>query len=344
MILLFLQELYKENLQNEIFSLKSRHGLNKNMARIKKYAKIHGWLLLDKPVGISSTQALNAVQHIFGVQKIGHGGTLDPFASGLLPIAMGEATKCVDYSLQGDKTYEFTLKFGASTDSMDSTGDIIAQNNFIPTQAEILAILPQFIGEISQIPPNFSAIHVAGKRAYDLARQGVDFKLEARKVKIYDCQLLHYNDDSAILRAKVSKGTYIRVLAQDIATRLGALGHCSELRRIRVANFILKNAFSLDYLKNLSIENKLDETLLGLGAGLDGISALALSQLEASLLRMGKVLNLIRKTDFERLKNLDDNKIMLAYIAPHKLHNQPEFVGFVKKNHTQIIADRLFVY
>ena len=222
---------------------------------------MHGWIILDKPLGLGSTQGVSAVKRAlreggYGKYKVGHGGTLDPLATGVLPIAVGEATKLAGRMLDSDKIYDFTVRFGTQTDTLDLEGQVVAESEVRPTWAQIEAVLPRFTGPIEQVPPVYSAIKVDGERAYDLARAGADVELKSRSVTVFRLHPHHWdmpNDpaqpfDSATLTAHVSKGTYIRSLARDLAHALGTVGHVTMLRRVKAGPFTLDSAISLDKL------------------------------------------------------------------------------------------------
>ena len=297
-------------------------------------AALHGWLILDKPVGLGSTQAVSAVKRAlrvggYGKVKVGHGGTLDPLASGVLPVALGEATKLTGRMLDADKGYDFTIAFGAETDTLDAEGQIVAQSAARPTGAEVEAVLPRFTGPIRQTPPAFSALKVAGRRAYDLARAGEAVALAEREVVVH---ALHSSPaggggpsegwwrglsadepselappppsagadgppprageglEAITLSARVSKGTYIRSLARDIARALGTVGHVAMLRRTHAGAFALESAISLDILEQAAKAHALQELLLPLTAGLDDIPVLGLTPDQAVALRQGRAL------------------------------------------------------
>jgi tRNA pseudouridine55 synthase len=219
------------------------------MTRRKKGNPVHGWLVLDKPVGMTSTQAVGAVRHIFRAQKAGHAGTLDPLATGILPIALGEATKTVPHAVDGQKEYRFTVRWGIETDTDDAEGRTAATSDARPERAAIEALLPRFTGEILQTPPAFSAVKVAGERAYDLARAGEAVELEARPVQIDSLTLVDCSDaDTAVFAAECGKGTYVRALARDMGRALGCYGHVSALRRTRVAAFTEADAVTMEEL------------------------------------------------------------------------------------------------
>ncbi|MBO0765890.1 MAG: tRNA pseudouridine(55) synthase TruB [Hyphomicrobiaceae bacterium] len=216
----------------------------------KKGNPVHGWLVLDKPAGTTSTQAVGAVRHIFQAQKAGHAGTLDPLATGILPIALGEATKTVPYAVDGQKEYRFTVRWGVETDTDDAEGRTVVTTDVRPTRATIEALLPRFTGAILQTPPAFSAVKVAGERAYDLARAGEAVELEARPVEIDALALVECpHADTAVFAAKCGKGTYVRALARDIGRALGCRGHVAALRRTRVGAFAEADAITMDDLR-----------------------------------------------------------------------------------------------
>jgi tRNA pseudouridine55 synthase len=257
-----------------------------------------GWIVLDKPLGLGSTQAVSAVKRALREAgepktKVGHGGTLDPLASGVLPIALGEATKLAGRMLDATKGYDFTIAFGTQTDTLDLEGEVIADSAHRPTLADIEAVLPQFTGPIEQVPPAYSALKVDGKRAYDLARAGEEVDLKSRSVTIHELSLqLGAAAEGALgqitLSATVSKGTYIRSLARDIAVALGTVAHVTMLRRTRAGPFGLKQAISLDFLSDCAKGRNLDGAVLPLGSGLDDIPAFPVTPEEARLLRHGQ--------------------------------------------------------
>ncbi|WP_407049037.1 tRNA pseudouridine(55) synthase TruB [Methyloraptor flagellatus] len=208
------------------------------MARKKRFDDINGWLVLDKPVGVTSTQAVGRLKRLFHANKCGHAGTLDPLASGLLPIAFGEATKTVPFVMDGRKIYRFNVRWGVETDTDDAEGRILAEAPGRPTEADVLAILPEFMGEIMQVPPKYSAIKIDGERAYDLARDGEEVVLEARPIAVHRLDLVGMPDaDTAVFDCECGKGTYVRALARDIGRRLGTRGHVVALRRVLVGPF-----------------------------------------------------------------------------------------------------------
>lgn len=262
----------------------------------------HGWIILDKPLGLGSTQAVGAVKRVcreagLGKVKVGHGGTLDPLATGVLPIALGEATKLCGRMLDATKTYAFTVQFGTETDTLDLEGKVIAESPVRPTLADVEAVLPRFTGAIEQVPPTYSALKVDGMRAYDLARKGEAVELKSRSVTIHDLTIGAADTDSVTLVASVSKGTYIRSLARDIALALGTVGHVTMLRRLKAGTFGIDQAISLDKLNEVGKGAPLENVLLPLEAGLVDIPALNLSPEQASMVRQGRVLTGLPHTD-----------------------------------------------
>lgn len=220
--------------------------------RKRKGDPVNGWLCLDKPLEMTSTQAVGALKRLFNAAKVGHGGTLDPLATGILPIAFGRATKTVAWAMDADKDYEFTIQWGVSTASYDAEGVEIARSDVRPTREAILAALPAFIGEIEQVPPKFSAIKVDGKRAYDLAREGEEFELEGRPVTVHEAELVDIvSADAATFRVRSGKGFYVRAMARDLAQALGTEGYITVLRRARVGVFDEGNAVTLAELEAL---------------------------------------------------------------------------------------------
>jgi tRNA pseudouridine55 synthase len=290
---------------------------------------VHGWLVIDKPVGPGSTDIVSKVKRAlrdggYPKVKVGHGGTLDPLASGVLPVALGEATKLAGRMLDADKVYDFTVRFGEETDTLDAEGVVVATSDVRPTLAQVEAVLGRFTGEIDQVPPIYSALKVGGKRAYDLARAGAEVEMKERAVTVYSLQILpgmgrgtmrsmvegglrlapsplHHSPsasgppplpgedlESISLRARVSKGTYIRSLARDIAFALETIGHVVMLRRLKAGPFTLNGAISLDNLAEYANARTLEQALLPLTAGLDDIPALSVTPDQARALRQGR--------------------------------------------------------
>lgn len=320
---------------------------------------LHGWLILDKPVGLGSTQAVSAAKRWLRTAghpkaRVGHGGTLDPLASGVLPIAIGEATKLSGRMLDADKAYDFTLTFGEETATLDAEGEVIARSDVRPTLAEIEAILPRFTGPIAQTPPAYSALKVDGKRAYDLARAGEEVVLASRDVVIHSLKHLPGTGRGTVaegdgggvadavgelrspplhrpaagppprsgevlseitLSASVSKGTYIRSLARDIAYALGTVGHVTMLRRTKAGPFTLEHAYPLDILEEAAKGARLQELLLPLSDGLVDIPVLSLTPDQALALRQGKKLFGIAAPLGLRFATLGDTPIALVEVG-----------------------------
>jgi tRNA pseudouridine55 synthase len=261
------------------------------MARRRKGLPVNGWLIFDKPQGMTSTQAVSRVKRLYEAAKAGHAGTLDPLATGVLPIALGEATKTVPFVVEGSKQYRFTVRFGAETDTDDSDGRIVAASDKRPSSAEIEAGLADFTGEIEQVPPRYSALKVDGARAYDLARDEEDFELKARRVSVESLTLVDHPDpDHCVLEAHCGKGTYVRALARDLGRALGALGHVAALRRTRVGPFGEDQAVTLAALDALAESGReaLLNALTPVETALCDIPALAVSGPDADRLRRGQ--------------------------------------------------------
>jgi len=264
------------------------------MGRRKKGEIVNGWVCLDKPFGMGSTEAVSKIRRLFDAQKAGHAGTLDPLASGILPIALGEATKTVPFMMEAQKVYRFTINWGISTDSLDREGEITGRSDVRPDVEAVRAALPSFTGEIDQVPPQFSAIKVDGQRAYDLAREGTDFELASRRVMIHEATVSDAPDaDHVELTIRTGKGVYVRSLARDLAAVLGAEGHVSALRRERVGPFSTENAVSLDFLTDLVHRDAASEGLLPVATALDDIPELAVTDQDAFSLRQGRPIVLL---------------------------------------------------
>jgi len=284
---------------------------------------MHGWIILDKPLGLGSTQGVSAVKRAlrqggYGKWKVGHGGTLDPLATGVLPIAVGEATKLAGRMLDSDKVYDFTIRFGEQTDTLDAEGKVIATSDMRPTRVALEAVLPRFTGPIEQVPPAYSALKVDGERAYDLARAGAEVVLATRAVTIHALTVAAVADaatlDDVTLSAHVSKGTYIRSLARDIALALGTVGYVTMLRRTKAGPFDLVQAISLDNLDQHAMARTLEQILLPLRAGLDDIPALSLTPDQAGALRQGRVLAGIAAEDGLHFALLGDSPVALVEV------------------------------
>jgi tRNA pseudouridine55 synthase len=260
------------------------------MARRRKGSPVHGWLILDKPQGLNSTRAVGLVKRLYDAEKAGHAGTLDPLATGVLPIALGEATKAVPFVVEGTKVYRFTVRFGIETDTDDAEGKVTASSDRRPSSPEIEATLPRFTGEIIQVPPRFSALKVEGARAYELARDEEKFELEPRPVSIARLILVAQPDkDHCVLEAECGKGTYVRALARDLGRALGSHGHIAALRRTRVGPFGEDRAVSVERLEALASDrDALVAALEPVEIALRDIPALGVSTADAARLRRGQ--------------------------------------------------------
>lgn len=298
--------------------------------------KIDGWLNLNKPCGIGSTPALAKVKRAWHPEKAGHGGTLDPLAQGVLPIALGEATKTVAYAMDADKEYDFTITWGQSRDTQDAEGAVIATSDARPDAAAIQAALPQFIGHISQIPPQYSAIKIDGQRAYDLARAGESVEIAPRIVDIFDLKLLEVTADTARLHMVCGKGTYVRAIARDLATRLGVCGYISRLIRTRVGPFKLEDAISLDLFHDDAVKPTPNAVLLPVQSVLDDILALVIDDAEAARLRCGLGVSFLSRSNADRLPDG-------ANLAPFLAVNQNGMaVAMVRLEGGEVKPERVF--
>jgi tRNA pseudouridine55 synthase len=283
------------------------------MARKPKGHRIDGWLALDKPKGLTSADAMNRVKRALHPQKIGHGGTLDPLASGLLPIAFGEATKTVAYVMEGVKTYRFTVRWGQGTATCDAEGEVVEHGAERPSQADIEAVLPAFEGESEQVPPAYSAIKVNGQRAYDIARAGGDPQLEPRVVYLEQLELVSVDDaDHATFACTCGKGYYVRALARDLGRSLGVPAHLSALRRTQVGALDEDDMISLDELESLGHSAAALERLHPVETALDDIPALALTDAEANRLRSGQSVSLLRRAHIDLLRDLENGDVVCA--------------------------------
>lgn len=272
--------------------------------RKKKGDPVSGWVNLDKPYGMTSTQAVGKIRRIMNAQKVGHAGTLDPLATGVLPIALGEATKTIPFAQDDIKTYSFTAVWGEQRNTDDAEGDIVAKSDHRPNKADIETVLSQFIGEIEQTPPKFSAIKINGERAYDLAREGVEPEMKSRTVYIESLILKEARDNEADLEMTCGKGTYVRALTRDLGEVLGTKAYVGALRREKVGAFTSDNAISLDNLEEIDYVAARDEALLPLQTVLDDIPALDLTEDETRKLRNGQALGFVSRPDFERLQKV----------------------------------------
>jgi tRNA pseudouridine55 synthase len=264
-------------------------------ARVKRHKRdVHGWLVLDKPVGMTSTHAVSVIKHLFAARRAGHAGTLDPLASGCLPIAVGEATKTVPFVFDGRKTYRFTIRWGEERDTDDAEGRVVATSDKRPDRDAIERLLPRFTGTIEQVPPRFSAVKLDGERAYDLAREGEVVELAARTITIHRLVLTEIVDpETAVLTAECGKGTYIRSLARDLGRALGVFGHVASLRRSRVGPFGEADMIPLEQAQSLchraaAGEGHLADALLPVETALDDIPALAVTPADAARLQRGQ--------------------------------------------------------
>ena len=295
------------------------------MGRHKKGEEINGWLVIDKPRDMGSTDVVNFTRRFFNAKKNGHCGTLDPFATGVLPIAFGEATKLIPYVTEARKEYEFVVKWGEATSTSDTEGEVISVSGKVPTKEEILGVLPEFLGEIEQVPPVYSAIKINGKRAYDLARKGEDVVMPSRKIKIYNLALLEeLPENQARFRVECSKGTYIRTLGQDIALKLGTVGHLKELRRTKCGNFGLDDAITLEKLKNMVHSSTPNEVLLPIETYLRDIAVIAVSEADAAKLKLGqglspKAYGLDGSVEYEAVATHDGKMVAVVRIDNRKI-------------------------
>jgi len=271
------------------------------MARRKKGNAVHGWVVVDKPQGVTSTQVVGIVRRVFEAQKAGHAGTLDPMATGVLAIALGEATKTVPYAMDAQKTYRFTACWGEARDSDDAEGAVTGTSPVRPTREQIETAIPAFVGEIVQVPPIYSAIKVQGERAYDLAREGETVTLEPRLVQIHQARLVGMpNADHAEFEMLCGKGAYVRAWVRDLARALGTLGYVSALRRLSIGGFSADDAISLDKLQGFMHSPAAFEHLRPISTALDGIPALAVTGPDAVRLRSGNSV-LVRANLFARI-------------------------------------------
>lgn len=274
---------------------------------------VNGWLVIDKPLGMTSTQVVGRVRRVLHPRKVGHGGTLDPLATGLLPIAMGEATKTVSYVMDGRKSYRFTLRWGQATETDDSEGAVIGEAEGRPDEAAIQAVLPGFTGEIEQIPPLYSAIKVGGKRAYDLARAQADFELKPRRVMVHEIALKAMPDrDHAVFDVHCGKGTYMRSLARDLGRACGTLAYITDLRRLTVGPFTETDAISLESLESMGHSPAALEQVLPVETALDDIPALELSETEANRLRCGQAVSMVARANRDRISDLSNGSIVFT--------------------------------
>jgi tRNA pseudouridine55 synthase len=276
--------------EDRLAGAKACEGRRLGQLRQKRSSRIeiNGWINLDKPTGVSSTQAVGRLKFLFNAKKAGHAGTLDPLASGVLPVAFGEATKTVPVVQDGAKSYRFRVRWGEESATDDAEGEIVARSDRRPAAAEIENLLPCFVGAILQTPPTFSAIRIAGSRAYDLAREGEAFEIEPRPIHVYRLELIAAESTDAVLEAECGKGAYVRAIARDLGRALGCYGHVIELRRTRVGPFSVDSAVALDRLPDDA--DLMASALLPLQAGLAEIPILPIDRSGAAILRRGQKL------------------------------------------------------
>lgn len=283
------------------------------MGRRRRGVPVHGWLVIDKPAGVTSAAVVAAVRRVTQAAKVGHGGTLDPLATGVLPIALGEATKTVSYVMDGSKIYRFTIRWGEQRNTDDAEGDVVKVSDLRPTEDAIRAVLPRFVGEIDQVPPIFSAVKVAGQRAYALARAEMPVELEPRTVHVEGIELIDMPDaDHAVFEVTAGKGTYMRALARDLAVALGTVGHVAALRRNSVGSFTESAAIPLDKIDSLGHSDGLKEHLLPVGAALDGIPALNLTEAEGRRLQRGQPVAVLPVASRSSIKHLSRDAVFCA--------------------------------
>jgi tRNA pseudouridine55 synthase len=296
---------------------------------------VHGWLVLDKPVGMTSTHAVSVVKRLFSAKRVGHAGTLDPLASGALPIALGEATKTVPFVMDGRKIYQFTVRWGEERDTDDAEGRVAETSEQRPTPDAIRALLPSYTGTIQQVPPRYSAIKIEGERAYDLARDGETVELEARPVEISRLELIATPDpDHAVLHAECGKGTYVRSLARDMGRALGCFGHVSALRRVAVGPFGPETMILLEQLEALchraaAGEASLAGALMPVETALDDIPALAVSRADAARLSRGQAV-LLRGRDAPNFR------------GPVYVTVSGQLLALAELDHGEIVPKRVF--
>jgi len=279
----------------------------------------HGWLILDKSVGMTSTQAGGAIKRIFKQKKIGHAGTLDPFACGVLPLALGEATKTMPFLMSNSKTYKFTLVFGSQTSTGDTEGEVAATSSHRPNLLQLQQALPIFTGLIQQTPPAYSAIKINGKPAYARARAGEDVIMPSRQVEIHKLTLDSFDGEIATLTVDCGTGTYVRSLGQDIATYLGTVGHLTTLQRTRVGQFTIEHAISLENIRKIG-DTLAQGFLLPIGAVLDDIPAVSVSLQEAVKVRQGQVIAIIKEDSLKVSAWCDSQLIAIGHLSENLFH------------------------
>ena len=281
--------------------------------RHKRGESLNGWLIIDKPSGITSTQVVGYVRRVLNAQKVGHAGTLDPLATGVLPLAFGEATKTIPYVMEGTKIYQFTLRFGESRDSDDADGNITGYSDVRPTNAQIQAALPRLTGDILQRPPIFSALKIGGKRAYHMARQGQVIELSPRLARVKRFELTQrLNADTALFEVESGKGVYMRALARDLALACGTVGHIVALRRLQVGPFTEERALMLDKLVSMDDTSFVPSDLLcSVEAALVDIPALSLTREEAFSVRQGRSVSCVQNGYLSSRTFIDDDIVRI---------------------------------
>lgn len=288
---------------------------------------INGWLVVDKPYGMGSTEVVTKLKHLLHPMKIGHGGTLDPLATGVLPIALGKATRTVDFVMNGLKTYEFKVKFGIQTETDDVEGAVVATCDKIPTPEEINEILPSFIGNIEQTPPAYSALKIGGKRACDLMRQGQNVQMKSRMIHIEKLSLKEMNANEALLEVICGKGTYVRSLGRDIALKADSVGHITYLRRTHNGVFDIKDSFLLENIEKMWYKGVLQEQLFSLSTVLSDILELAVDEKQADDLCHGKAIKCAQP--------LKEDTVYRAVLAD-------ELIAFVKVKGKMVLPFKVF--
>ncbi|MEZ5926168.1 MAG: tRNA pseudouridine(55) synthase TruB [Hyphomicrobiaceae bacterium] len=304
------------------------------MSRKKRGNPVHGWLVLDKPSGMTSTAAVGAIKRLYNAQKAGHAGTLDPLATGILPIALGEATKTVPYIVDGAKSYRFTVRWGIETDTDDSEGQVTASGGRVPSADEIVEVLPRFMGEILQRPPRYSAVKIDGERAYDLAREGATVEIAERPVVIDRLEIVGTTGDETVLEADCGKGTYVRALARDLGRTLGTYGHVTKLRRLEVGPFDEQDAVTLAEVTEAAgrpdAARELRTLLKPLESALTDLIGLSVSREDALRLRRGNNV-LLRGRDAPIFEGL-------AYAT-----SMGDPVALVSAEHGYLVPKRVFM-
>ena len=310
------------------------------MARRRRGEAVSGWVCLDKPAGLGSTPAVARVRRLFDARKAGHAGTLDPLATGVLPIALGEATKTVAFLIDADKSYRVEIAFGSETDTLDADGRVVATSDVRPSAAQIAAALPAFVGEVQQIPPAFSAIHVEGERAYDLARRGERPELAARAVTIHAIRLAEAPAaDRAVLAVDCGKGTYVRSLVRDLARALGARAHVAALRRTRFGAFTEARAITLASLAELCDRGSCLEALLPVETALDDIPELAVTEEDAFRLTQGRSVVLLPRQVEALAPRLAADRMVLARTISGK---QARLIALCRMRAGRLEPNRVF--